>query len=314
MNYLATISDSKFNNIEDMLRRNREQYPEAYYPKDDPNKPHFILSDFILNYCVEEYDGEEWGYWLRDIAECQSMLRPESKITNRGYPYEDGSVGFFGMPPRVQEGILIFIHEFFAKHNPYRDDDFYSASSDLYFMSLDLFKSVMEKPDDYGSMSEEEKEQYLDDQVMGWEDFKSYNGHYSSTGLEFFSGEDSIIFYAQLAAHMGFSVTMDSLFYDETGFSAADELLDAMAIWEGYGRGAEFNGPKSSYHTDTVIVINSPQAIVSGNTEVASYMREVFNHSPWQHDLRGIMDEYSEYFPEKDEPIRVDAYARVGDD
>lgn len=305
MNDLAITTSTKFKNMTTLMKRNRETYPKAYFER--KSEYLFDLGSFIIEYCLDEFSGSEWGNWEDDYVNNQTVLIPMKS-------YKDDSLGFFGMPPKVQEGILIFIQEsLFYAEKSYGEDDFYYISADLYYSGQDIITHYIKQSEEYSKLStNDEREALVENEVFGWNEWQSYNGYMGGPGEQFFPIEDAVIFFSQLAAYMGYTVKLDSSFYDESGFSPADLLLDAMATWEGKKGGVEFAVSGSNhYHTETVIVVNSEQGILTGNTDLADYMEDIFNRTPWQYELKDLIDKYPEFFPLRDTKIRIDAYAEM---
>ena len=304
MNELAITTESKLYSLEQLRIRNREKYPAAYFQMKDGTDSLFNLGSYLINYCLSDSQEADMPSWAESHVDFSSTLTP-MRVDNRGV------IGFFGMPEKVQEGVLICIQEEFY-HPDARGSDFYEYSNDFLYSAYDIVHLFAKRRVDLMDLENpEKKELEIEGIVEQWEEWYHHNLSYYTQLVPFFSTEEEVMLFCQLAAYMGFSV---QLYPDDPGemdIFIPDTLLNAIAEWEGLkdvrltGKGSQFD------RTDTVFIINGDQVMLNGNTELAKYMENVFNNTIWKLELKAVMERFKEYFPRRDTQIRVDAYAQI---
>ena len=304
MNDLAIINTSAMQGFRQLQEINRLKYPDAYL-QCQSGEVTFDLGEYLVNYCfdLEPSNNGSTPDWIFSFIDKPCALTPEMKV---GEYY-----GFFGLPSKVQEGILIYIHEEFYK--PWGHlCDFSKFYNDLMMAAEDVVREITFRSDQVSHIKDpDELDNAIDDELMMWLEGFDYNYSYSGHSTPFFNTDEEITLFCQLAAYMGHELYLYPESWSDMELAPADVLLEAMAAWEKKKqvlmvfRGKEFD------HTDTVITINASQSVLTGNTELAEYMEKIFNQSPWHYWLKEVMENFREYFPLRKEKIRVDAYAQI---
>ena len=303
MNDLAIITTSAMQGVRQLQEINRLKYPDAYLQCQSGEV--FDLGEYLIHYCfdLDPWKNDSIPDWIFSFVDRSTALTPEIEVGE----YH----GFFGLPNKVQEGILIYIHEEFYK--PWGHLwDFSKFYSDLMMAAEDMVREITLRSDQVSHIKDpDELYAAVDDELQMWLEGFDYNYSYSGQSTPFFNTDEEITLFCQLAAYMGHELYLYPESWSDMELAPADVLLEAMAAWEKKRevlmvfQGEEFD------HTDTVITINASQSVLTGNTELAEYMEKIFNQSPWHYWLKEVMENFREYFPLRKEKIRVDAYAQI---